>query len=287
MSDLAGRRVGRYEVESLVKTFATDAVYVARDPTLERSLWFKVQNEVDGRAIGGPLLPNEATTLAALRHPGIVQVHDVGTVDGLFFLVLEHLTGGSLAQAFAAKSLRPDAVVHAVADAAEAAGFAHRRGFVHRSLGPSTIWFDAEGRVKLVGFSLAARVEGIEESELVTFIARTGQAAPEVLARDAEHIGPASDVWSLGATLLEGLTGEPPFTADDVHAMIGGATPPRARLASPPAGVPPHVVAACLRCLEADPAARFADGQALADALRASPDRPAGKSSRVFVSHSS
>jgi serine/threonine protein kinase len=286
MTGLVGRRVGRYEVEALHRSFATDAIYLAHDPLLGRPVFLKIQHEVSGRAIGGPLLSNEATTLAALRHPGIVPVHDVGTHEGRYYFVFEHLPGGSLAKAFAARTLRPPAVVRVVAEAADAVGYAHRRGFVHRSLGPTTILFDGEGRVRVTGFALAARTADVGGSDLLTFVARTGHAAPEQLARDADRIGPASDVWSLGATLFEGLAGAMPFGADAVHAMIEGRPPSTPCFPEPLPDVTAEQRSACLRCLALDPAERFADASALAEALRATLGRAAGKASRVFVSHS-
>src|SRR5262245_11907755 len=110
MSDLVGQCVGRYRIERLVRHHAMYSVYSASDPDLGRMVWIGVQKWVAGQPIGYTLLRSEATALAQLHHPGIVQVHDVGTHAGGFYVVSEQLSGGTLAAAFAAKSLRVAAV---------------------------------------------------------------------------------------------------------------------------------------------------------------------------------
>jgi serine/threonine-protein kinase len=120
MDELLGAAVGRYEIERVLSSYVTDSVYVARDPTLNRPVLLKIQNEIDGHAIGEALVRNEAQILAQLSHPGIQRIHDMGRhIDGRYYIVVEYLAGGRLKDVLRAGATGVDALVQSIAGAAE------------------------------------------------------------------------------------------------------------------------------------------------------------------------
>jgi hypothetical protein len=192
----------------------------------------------------------EGQTLAKLRHPNIIPVHAAGVVAGEPYFVMEFVEGGSLAERMAELAALPTRFVAVLETVARAVGHAHKVGIVHRDLKPSNILLTADGEPKVGDFGIAAivaggsaRGEGDTPTDLAAptvggthFAGTPGYAAPEAATATSTRF----DVWSLGVILREGL-GE-----------------------SIPAGLRPIVD----RCLAMDPAARFADGTALAEALK-------------------
>ena len=203
----------------------------------------------------------EAEAVAGLRHPNIVQVYDVGGVEGRPFYTMEFVEGGSLAQklAGAARPIRETAEFLAVL--ARAVQSAHQGGIVHRDLKPANILLTDDGVPKISDFGLARRVDadaGLtlsgRKSELPVTSAGTSRRA-------WASIGPAVDIHALGAMLYEMLTGVPPFRGES-------AAESERRLvseeASPPskanAKVPRDLDTVCLKCLQKDPSGRYETG---------------------------
>src|SRR5262249_6374531 len=152
----------------------------------------------------------EADAIARLQHPHIVQIYEVGEHDGLPFLSLEYVGGGSLAQKLGGAPLpfRPAAAL--VQAVARAVHHAHEHGVVHRDLKPDNVLLTADGTPKVTDFGLAK----LERSELTVTGAVLGTPsymAPEQAVGDNPAVGPAADVYALGAILYEALTGRPPF----------------------------------------------------------------------------
>jgi eukaryotic-like serine/threonine-protein kinase len=212
----------------------------------------------------------EAQAVAGLRHPNIVQVYEAGDVDGQSYFTMELVEGGSLAQQIQGipQPVRNAAVL--VATLADAVHAAHESGIVHRDLKPGNVLLTADGTPKVTDFGLARHLQ--DGGELTLSGAPVGTPsymAPEQAQGRKDAIGPATDVYALGATLYELLTGRPPFRAETATAtlqqVLADEPVPPARL-NPQ--VPRDLQTVCLKCLEKDPARRFASAAALADDLR-------------------
>jgi len=202
----------------------------------------------------------EARVLARLAHPSIVAVHEFDVFAGRAYLAMDYVDGGSLARA----RLEPRVLVRALRGVVDALEHAHALGVVHRDVKPENVLLDRRGRAFLADFGVAVEARARHASAPVGGTPLT--MSPEQ-AR-GERVGPASDLFSLGATLYRQLTGAWPFrgrTLADVLFAIQHEEP------SAPRALAPHVPAALervvLRCLEKDPAARFASMAALGQEL--------------------
>ncbi len=236
---------------------------------------------------------SEAESLGRTSHPGIVTIYDVGEENGRMFFSMEYCPGGSLARSVRAGA-KPDAkragrLIAAVARAVEAA---HKVGVIHRDLKPSNILLAADGTPKVADFGLAVLTD--RDSRMTSSGALVGTpsyCAPEQASGKKELIGPRTDVWALGATLYDLLTGQPPFKADTavataVKVLNDPVVPPRKLNPA----IPPDLEAVCLKCLEKDPANRYASAAALADDLdtwaadKPTQARPATAGQRAWAS---
>src|SRR3984885_2813135 len=211
----------------------------------------------------------EAEAIAAVKHPGIVQVFDFGTHDDLPFFSLEFCEGGSLADKLANAPLPARETAHLVEQVARAVQAAHDKGIVNRDLKPANVLLDAHGQPKVSDFGLAKRTEvgpGLTQTGAV--IGTPSYMAPEQ-AQGKKDIRPAADVYALGAILYECLTGRPPFKAASVYDTLlqvvnDEAVAPRQLNKA----APPDLETVCLKCLHKDPPRRYASAAELAEDLR-------------------
>jgi serine/threonine-protein kinase len=212
----------------------------------------------------------EAEAVASLRHPNIVQVYDVGDADGCPYFTMELIEGGSLAQKLEGTPYRAHQAAVLVATLAEAIQAAHQCGFIHRDLKPSNVLLTADGTPKVTDFGLARRLEGSVGLTLSGAPMGTpSYMAPEQARGDKGAIGPATDVYALGAILYELLTGRPPFRGETATATLQQvvADDPVLPGRLNPA-VPRDLETICLKCLQKGPSERYASAAALADDLR-------------------
>jgi tRNA A-37 threonylcarbamoyl transferase component Bud32 len=244
-------------------------VYKARQRHLNRVVALKM---ILGGARAAPderaRFLTEAEAIAAVKHPGIVQVFDFGTHDGLPFFSLELCEGGSLADRLTAGPLPAREAARLVELVARAAQTAHEAGIVHRDLKPANVLLAADGTPKISDFGLAKRVEGSGLTATGAVLGTPSYMAPEQ-ARDSKDAGPLADVYALGAILYECLTGRPPFkaaTAYDTLLQVVNDEPARPRQLDPK--VPRDLETVCLKCLDKAPARRYASARGLADDLR-------------------
>jgi formylglycine-generating enzyme required for sulfatase activity len=246
-------------------------VYKARHVALNRLVALKMVL-AGAHADGDDLarFRTEAEAVAALQHPHVVQIFEVGTHDGRPYLSLEYVEGGSLAQQLAGAPQPPARAAALVETLARAVHFAHQRGIVHRDLKPANVLLTADGTPKVTDFGLAKRLEGTAgQTQSGALIGTPSYMGPEQAGGRSKEVSPATDVYALGAILYECLTGRPPFKAPTaaetlVQVLHGEPVPPR-QLQS---GTPRDLETICLKCLEKDPVRRYAGAADLADDLR-------------------
>jgi serine/threonine-protein kinase len=263
-------QVPGYHVEGLLGYGGMGIVYLARHLKLNRPVALKMLRA--GAYAGQQDLARfirEAEAVAALRHPNIVQVYEVGDLDGLPFYTMEFVEGGSLARELAGVPQSPHRAATVVATLAGAVQFAHTAGIIHRDLKPANILLTLDGTPKITDFGLARRVEsGPEFTHTGVRLGTPSYMAPEQALGQRNGIGPAVDVYALGAILYEMLTGRPPFraeTAAETERQVITDEPVRPSRLNPK--IPRDLETICLKCLRKEPAKRYSSAQELADDL--------------------
>jgi eukaryotic-like serine/threonine-protein kinase len=259
-----------YEVECVLGQGGMGVVYKAQHVKLNRAVAIKM---LPGGTYAGPhelaRFLGEAKAVAGLRHANIVQVHDVGDVEGRPFFTMEFLEGGNLAQKIAGQPQSGRQASEIVAALAGAIQVAHQNGIIHRDLKPANILLTADGTPKISDFGLA-RFENDEHLTLSgTRMGTPSYMAPEQALGKPGSIGPAADIYSLGAVLYEMITGRPPFRAEtpletERQLLTEEPVPPRRLNAS----VPRDLETICLKCLRRNPRNRYESAEALAADLR-------------------
>jgi tetratricopeptide (TPR) repeat protein len=275
------RRIGRYVIRKLLGRGGMGAVYLAHDPELDRPIALKVPK------LAGPEAEErflrEARAAAAVTHPNLCPVYDVGRADGLLYLAMAYLPGPTLTQII--RDDGPLPVVRAAAIAAAVArgmAEAHRHGIVHRDLKPGNILLDRKGEPVVTDFGLALRASvappaadpaatRAHDPRLTQPGILMGTPAympPEQARGELDRIGPVSDVYALGAILFELLTGRPPFGPTPLSEMVRQIeTQPVPNPSTIRRGLSPRLDAICRKALAKEPAQRFASMEEFAAAL--------------------
>jgi eukaryotic-like serine/threonine-protein kinase len=279
-----GRRLGPYEVLGALGAGGMGEVYRARDTRLGRDVALKVlPADVAADPERRRRFEREARAVAALNHPGVLAIHDVGDADGVFFIVTELLDGETVRARLARGPVPCERVAEWGASVAEALAAAHAGGLVHRDVKPENLFLTRDGRVKVLDFGLAKEQAVAGHTEDVTLSSPTvagtvlgtlGYLSPEQ-AR-GEVVDGRSDIFSLGVLLYEALTGSRPFggrTAQDHIAAVLRDDPPDA--ASIRGDAPPGLTRVVQRCLAKEREARFQSASDLAFALRSTGQAPA------------
>ena len=242
-------------------------VYKARQRSLNRLVALKMS--LDGGHANLEQLARfriEADAVARLSHSNIVEIHEIGESDGHPFLALELLEGGSLADRIAGTPQPVRQAAELMVTLSRAVHAAHRAGIVHRDLKPANVLFDRDGTPKITDFGLAKRLEVKGELTAIHQVIGTpSYMAPEQADGRNREIGPAADLYALGAILYNLLTGRPPFHGTAPLAMVMLADPVSPSRLQPK--VPRDLETICLKCLEKEPSRRYADAQALAEDL--------------------
>jgi WD40 repeat protein len=212
----------------------------------------------------------EAEAAARLQHPNVVQIYEVGEQDGRPFLSLEYLEGGSLARRLDGTPRPAREAAGLVLTLAGAVHAIHRLQIVHRDLKPDNVLLTADGTPKVADFGLAKLLDSEQgRTESGAVLGTPSYMAPEQAQGQRKRIGPATDVYALGAILYELLTGRPPFRAetpiDTVLQVIAEEPVPPARL-NPK--LPRDLETICLKCLMKEPGKRYASVAALGDDLQ-------------------
>lgn len=223
MDSLTGKKMGQYLVKEKLGSGGMAEVYRALHVRLGAERAIKViRAEFSDSEDFRLRFENEARIVASLRHPNIVQVHDFGEEDGLFYMVMEFVAGRDLKQIQASRGFRkrPDEAVEILVQVANALEYAHKRGLLHRDLKPDNIMLDTEGRPILMDFGIA-KIVGAELRLTQTGcgIGTPAYMAPEQAIGERD-LTPSCDVYSMGIVLYEMLTGELPYRADTPIAAI-------------------------------------------------------------------
>jgi Protein kinase domain len=264
------RYFGDYEILRELARGGMGVVFQARQVSLNRVVALKMilagqlANEADVKRFY-----TEAEAAGSLDHPGIVPIFEVGKHEGQHFFSMGFVEGQSLSQRLADGPLPSREAAALMVKVAEAIEYAHRHGVIHRDLKPANILLDKNGNPRVTDFGLAKKVEG--DSGLTgsgQIMGTPSYMPPEQAAGARGDVGPAADVYALGATLYALVTGRPPFQAatamDTVIQVISDEPVPPRRL-NP--SISRDLETICLKCLEKEPARRYASAAALAEEL--------------------
>jgi eukaryotic-like serine/threonine-protein kinase len=277
-SDWTCRSPPGYEIEAEVGRGGMGVVYRARQLALNRRVALKVV--LAGAHADVSRLARvrvEALAVARLQHPNIVQIFEVGEHDGCPFLALEYVDGSNVARVFAGKPQSPGRAAELVDTLARAVHDVHCNGIIHRDLKPSNILLTVDGAPKIADFGLAKILEGgTTRTDSAALFGTPSYMAPEQATGNSGYVGPATDVYALGAILYELLTGRPPFAAgtplETLRQVVSSDVAPPRRLVP---SIPRDLETISLKCLEKDPRHRYPDGLSLAeDLLRFLEDKP-------------
>ena len=264
------RYFGDYELLEEIARGGMGIVYRARQKSLDRIVAVKLL--LLGQYASEEFIHRfriEASAAASLRHPNIVAIHEVGVHQGQHYFAMDFVDGPDLAQIVRDQPLTAKRAAGYVKTIAEAIHFAHTRRILHRDLKPSNVLIDSNDQPRVTDFGLAKNLAN--DSELTL----TGQVMgspsfmpPEQALGERGKMGPASDIYSLGAILYHALTGRPPFVGETLNAtlqQVESKEPVAPRLLTP--SVPIDLETICLKCLEKEPGKRFESAQELAEEL--------------------
>jgi serine/threonine-protein kinase len=270
-----GTTLGRYQLLATVGHGAMATVFRARDTQLGRDVAVKVMSMAHA-ARGGAAerFRREAHAVAALKHPGILEIYDFvsATDEEPSYIVAELIKGPTLRELLEARRgrLLPEFAALIALPLADALALAHERGVIHRDVKPDNVMIEASGdgsRVVLTDFGVA-QITGMETMTAPgALVGSPAYMSPE--QSRGHDVGPAADLWSLGAMLYEMVTGVVPFAGKDPFTMIAAILRGTFRRPSQVvATVGPDFEAMIMRCLKANPAERYASAGALASELR-------------------
>jgi TolB-like protein/tetratricopeptide (TPR) repeat protein/predicted Ser/Thr protein kinase len=257
--------LGGYRIDRPLGRGGMGAVFLAYDTTLQRPVALKVMDQESDDGTSHERLLKEARNAAALNHPHICTIHEVGQDEGTAFIAMEYVEGRSLGERLDETGALPtDEVLRYGIQAADALAYAHERGVIHRDLKAANAMVTTDGRLKIVDFGLARRLDArLTDATTYESLVPAGvvagtpySMAPEQVRGDAAD--PRTDVWALGVMLHEMATGRRPFdapTTADLFAAILKETPAR----WPPGHASAALAPVVARCLEKDPARRYAN----------------------------
>jgi tetratricopeptide (TPR) repeat protein/tRNA A-37 threonylcarbamoyl transferase component Bud32 len=283
--------ISGYEILSELGKGGMGVVYKARHLKLNRVVALKM-------VLAGPQATpqdlarfrTEAEAVARLQHAHIVQIYEVGELGGLPYFSLEFVAGGSLARRLQGNPQPPRAAAEMVAQLADGVQAAHSCGIIHRDLKPHNVLVTVDGTPKITDFGLAKKLDDDTGQTVSGAIMGTpSYMAPEQAAGRTKEIGPAADVYALGAILYELLVGRPPFKGASMYdtlQQVRTDEPVSPSRLQPK--VPRDLETICLKCLRKEPTQRYAIASELAADLRRylahEPirARPVGNTERVW-----
>ena len=262
-------RIPGYEVLEELGRGGMGVVYRARQQSLGRIVALKmILAASHAGSIATARFLHEAKTIALLKHPHVVQVYEFGTHEGKPFFSLEYLEGGSLADKLRGEPQPPAQAAQTIQALAHAMQAAHEQGIVHRDLKPANVLLAADGTPKITDFGVAKHGDSVMTAT-GDVLGTPSYIDPEQAEGKTKLVGPAADIYALGAILYEMLTGRAPFkgaSAWETIQLVTKSEPVTPCQLQP--GVPRDLETICLKCLEKEPAKRYATAEALARDLR-------------------
>src|SRR5882762_4202171 len=275
MSITAGTKLGRYEIRSKIGEGGMGEVYLAEDTQLRRRVALKILPlEVASNRDRMRRFTQEAQAAAALNHPHIAHIYEIGEADGLNFIAMEFIDGVTLREKIHRERTELRKLLRYLQHAAEGLAKAHAAGIVHRDLKPDNIMITRDGHAKILDFGLAKLIEpqplpGGDSSEVATAVlpqhstpgtvmGTVGYMSPEQAQGNTKEIDQRSDIFSFGCILFEAATGKKPFEGESVikslHMVVYEPAPPITEL-NPSA--PTELQRIVRRCLAKDPDDRY------------------------------
>ena len=265
------RYFGEYELLDEIARGGMGVVFKARQVSLNRIVALKMI--LSGNLAGDEEISRfqtEAEAAAKLDHWGIVPIFEIGEHEGQHYFSMGLVEGDSLADRIRKGPLEPKAAAEQCRKITEAIAYAHENGVIHRDLKPANVLLDRDDQPKITDFGLAKQVQGDSNLTRTGAVMGTpGYMPPEQAQGDSDNIGPAADVYSIGAILYATLTGHPPFQAANVmdtlrQVMEQEPVPPRQLNPS----IDKDLQTICLKCLEKSPARRYGSANELVEELQ-------------------
>jgi serine/threonine-protein kinase len=270
MDELIGRKLGKYTLEARLGEGGMAAVYRSRHPQFDRPVAIKILPATIGQDPSfRARFAREGQMIASLNHPGIIRVYDIDEADGLFYMVMDLLPGGTLEARLREGGLDRKWSADVIVKMAEALDYAHARGVIHRDIKPSNILLDADSQPVLADFGIARMAQPEGESQLTAagmVMGTPAYMAPEQLSGDPPDA--RSDIYALGVVLYQLLAGRAPFTGDTMAVVTAHLTKQPQGLRELVGDLPPALDAVALQALAKQPEHRFKSAGVFAQALR-------------------
>ena len=257
-----------YEIHEEIGRGASGTIYLATERSFARKVALKTLNAISGDVHAEQRFRAEAEAIAALNHPNIVSVYAVGDLDGRPFFSMQYIAGGSLNRRTDEFS-NTSAAVDLVEKIARAVHHAHERGILHRDLKPSNILLDEAGEPYVTDFGIAKREGSLLELTLTGAVIGTpNYMSPEQARGESKQLTVATDVFSLGAILFELLNGRKAFDGDTAHSVMSEVLETDVTFSrNESSRFNRDIASICLKCLEKEPAQRYASALAFAKDL--------------------
>ncbi len=248
---------GRYKIDAMLGQGGMSAVYKATDPNLKRVVAVKLIHahlSIDPSFV--LRFESEAAAVASLRHSNIVQVFDFNNDSGVYYMVLEFIPGETLQDrmkrlAADKRQIPLEDALKFTANIADAVGYSHQRGMVHRDIKPANIMLDVQGQAILMDFGIVKILGGDSHTSTGAVVGTARYMSPESIRGEvADH---RSDIYSLGVTMYEMVSGRPPFLADSAMTlMMMHLNDPVPDVRGFRSEIPPRIVAILQKCLAKD-----------------------------------
>lgn len=270
-----GQSIAHYKITSVLGEGGMGKVYLAQDAKLDRKVALKILSAaLAANTDRMRRFTHEAKTAAALQHPNVAQIYEVGEHDHIHYIVMEYVPGETLRQLLTRKRLDFKRAIDYAAQAASALAAAHKQGIIHRDIKPENLIVTTAGLVKVLDFGLAKLVEkernvsGVSELTTMRVPSNRNETLPGVIMGTVSYMSPEqaradkldhrTDIFSLGVVLYEIVSGERPFQGksviDTLHAIINQEPPPVTELNSQ---LPPELADILGKALTKEPAERY------------------------------